>query len=72
MRDSNALARATCRRDSNIGSSSFRTAIDLGLGYETLEQLFRRMTFNVLAVAERYGIGTDKRILREIKEVVKK
>ena len=115
----------------------FRTAIDLGLGYETLEQLFRRMTFNVLieevddhtknfsflmkeggrwelapaydltgchfsvedkdfeawcnphvlsvngktglitdedllAVAERYGIGTGKRILREIKEAVKK
>lgn len=26
----------------------FRTAVDLGLGYETLEQLFRRMAFNVL------------------------
>ena len=26
----------------------FRTAVDLGLGYEALEQLFRRMAFNVL------------------------
>lgn len=26
----------------------FDTAIDLGLGYETLEQIFRRMAFNVL------------------------
>ena len=26
----------------------FRTAVDLGLGYEVLEQLFRRMAFNVL------------------------
>lgn len=26
----------------------FRTIVDLGLGYETLEQMFRRMAFNVL------------------------
>ena len=115
----------------------FRTAVDLNLGYEALEQLFRRMAFNVyieevddhtknfsflmreggewelapaydltgshfsvedqdfeawanphvlsvngktglitdddlLAVAERFGIGTAKRALREIKEVLGK
>ena len=114
----------------------FRTAVDLGLGYETLEQLFRRMAFNVLieevddhtknfsflmreggvwelapaydltgyhfsvedkdieawsnphvlsvngktglitdddllAVAERFGIGTAKRALGEVKEAVR-
>lgn len=113
----------------------FRTAVDLNLGYEALEQLFRRMAFNVyieevddhtknfsflmkeggewelapaydltgyhfsaedkdfeawsnphvlsvngktglitdedlLTVAERFGIGTAKRALREVKEVV--
>ena len=113
----------------------FRTAVDLNLGYEALEQLFRRMAFNVyieevddhtknfsflmreggawelapaydltgyhfsvedkdfeswanprvlsvngktgligdedlLAVAERFGIGTAKRALREIKEAL--
>ena len=113
----------------------FRTAVDLNLGYEALEQLFRRMAFNVyieevddhtknfsfimkeggewelapaydltgyhfsaedkdfeawanphvlsvngktglitdedlLTVAERFGIGTAKRALREIKEAV--
>ena len=113
----------------------FRTAVDLNLGYEALEQLFRRMAFNVLieetddhtknfsflmreggtwelapaydltgyhfsvedkdfeawanphvlsvngktglikdddllAVAERFGIGTAKRALREVKEAV--
>ena len=115
----------------------FRTAVDLNLGYEALEQLFRRMAFNVyieevddhtknfsflmkeggewelapaydltgyhfsaedkdfeawanphvlsvngktglitdedlLSVAERFGIGTAKRALREIKEVLGK
>ena len=115
----------------------FRTAVDLGLGYGALEQLFRRMVFNVLieevddhtknfsflmreggawelapaydltgyhfsvedkdfeawsnphvlsingktsgigdadllSVAERFGIGTAKRALREIKEVLGK
>ena len=115
----------------------FRTAVELNLGYEALEQLFRRMAFNVyieevddhtknfsflmreggawelapaydltgyhfsvedkdfeawanphvlsvngktglikdedlLAVAERFGIGTAKRALREIKEVLGK
>ena len=115
----------------------FRTAVDLNLGYEALEQLFRRMAFNVyieevddhtknfsflmkeggewelapaydltgyhfsaedkdfeawsnphvlsvngktglitdedlLTVAERFGIGTAKRALREIKEVLGK
>ena len=113
----------------------FRTAVDLNLGYEALEQLFRRMAFNVyigetddhsknfsflmkeggawelapaydltgchfsvedrdfeawsnphalsvngktglitdedlLAVAERFGIGTAKRVLREVKDVL--
>ena len=113
----------------------FRTAVDLNLGYEALEQLFRRMAFNVyieevddhtknfsflmkeggdwelapaydltgyhfsvddkdfeawanphvlsvngktgnitdedlIAVAERFGIGTAKRVLKEIKEVL--
>lgn len=113
----------------------FRTAVDLNLGYEALEQLFRRMAFNVyieevddhtknfsflmkeggewelapaydltgyhfsaedkdfeawsnphvlsvngktglitdedlLTVAERFGIGTAKRALREVKEAV--
>lgn len=115
----------------------FRTAVDLNLGYEALEQLFRRMAFNIyieevddhtknfsflmkeggewelapaydltgyhfsvgdkdfeawsnphvlsvngktglitdedlLTVAERFGIGTAKRALREIKEVLGK
>ena len=115
----------------------FRTAVDLNLGYEALEQLFRRMAFNVyieevddhtknfsflmreggdwelapaydltgyhfsvedkdfeawsnphvlsvngktglitdedlLSVAERFGIGTAKRALREIKEVLRR
>ena len=114
----------------------FRTAVDLGLGYEALEQLFRRMAFNVLieevddhtknfsflmpqgggwelapaydlpgclfavedkdfegwcnphvlsvngktscirdedllAVADRFGLGTAKRVLGEIKDVLK-
>ena len=115
----------------------FRTAVDLGLGYGALEQLFRRMAFNVLieevddhtknfsflmkedgvwelapaydltgchfsvedkdfegwsnphvlsvngktsligdadllAVAERFGIGTARRALEEVKEAVKR
>ena len=114
----------------------FHTAVDLGLGYETLEELFRRMAFNVLieetddhtknfsflmkeggawelapaydltgchfsvedkdfeawanphalsvngktgritdddllSVAERFGIGTAKRVLHQIKESIK-
>ena len=119
-------------RDAKRYELLFRTAVDLHLGYEALEQLFRRMAFNVLieevddhtknfsflmredgkwelapaydltgyhfsvgdkdfegwanphalsvngktgnigdddllAVAERYGIGTAKRALREVK-----
>jgi len=115
----------------------FRTAVDLDLGYEALEQLFRRMAFNVLieevddhtknfsflmkeggdwelapaydltgyhfsvedkdfeawsnphvlsvngktghigdedllAVAEKFGIGTAKRVLGEVKEAVRR
>ena len=124
-------------RESKRYELLFRTAVDLNLGYEALEQLFRRMAFNVcieevddhtknfsflmkeggdwelapaydltgyhfsvedkdfeawsnphvlsvngktglikdedlLAVAERFGIGTAKRALREIKEVLGK
>lgn len=35
-------------RESKCYELLFRTAVDLGLGYEVLEQLFRRMAFNVL------------------------
>ena len=125
------------RREEKTYDLLFETAVDLNLGYEALEQLFRRMAFNVLieevddhtknfsflmkeggdwelapaydltgchfsvedkdfeawanphvlsvngktglikdedllAVAERFGIGTAKRALREIKEVLGK
>ena len=35
-------------RESKCYELLFRTAVDLNLGYEALEQLFRRMAFNVL------------------------
>lgn len=122
-------------RDAKCYELLFRTAVDLNLGYEALEQLFRRMAFNVLieevddhtknfsflmrengkwelapaydltgyhfsvgdkdfdgwsnphvlsvngkvgnigdddllAVAERFGIGTAKRALREVKAAI--
>ena len=124
------------RREEKTYDLLFETAVDLNLGYEALEQLFRRMAFNVLieevddhtknfsflmreggqwelapaydltgchfsvedkdfeawsnphvlsvngktglitdedmiAVAERFGIGTAKRALNEVKEALK-
>lgn len=38
---------AASPREARCYELLFRTAVDLGLGYEALEQLFRRMAFNV-------------------------